>query len=174
MSPTKYFWSSGWRGVLLLRKGDAAARRAQGMDYNKGVLLLILVMACGGEMRLLSAPQGTAEQNSARSLADSSWDGAMGDAAKGNSPAQLKFAMRKGSLMALLTYAGYEETLAVTVKGPSTIQMQGVSYRDLQNEHRRFNLDTMNGEVSLYGKHLSGMSSDSQGGRSRFEFRRIR
>ena len=143
------------------------------MDYSKTVLMLILV-TCGGGTRLLCAPQGTAEQNSARSLADSSWDGAMGDAAKGNSPAQLKFAVQKGSLMALLTYAGYEETLAVIVTGPSTIQMKGVSYRDLQNEHRRFNLDTMNAEVSLYGKRLSGTSSDNQGGRSRFEFRRVR
>jgi hypothetical protein len=144
------------------------------MDYRKAVLMLILMMAGGGEMRLLRAPQGTAEQNSARSLVDTSWDGAMGDAAKGNSPAQLKFAMQKGSLMALLTYAGHEETLAVTVTGPSTIQMKGVSYRDLQNEHRRFNLDMMTAEVSLYGKRLSGTSSDNQGGRSRFEFRRVR
>jgi hypothetical protein len=140
------------------------------MDYRKAVLMVILVTACGGGTRLLGAPQGTAEQNSARSLADSSWDGAMGDAAKGNSPAQLKFAVQKGSLMALLTYAGYEETLAVTVTGPSTIQMKGVSYRNLHNEHRRFNLDTMNAEISLYGKRLSGTSSDNQGGRSRFEF----
>jgi hypothetical protein len=144
------------------------------MNYGKAALVLFLLIVCGGEMGLLSAPQGTAEQNSARSLADSAWDGAMGDAAKGNSPAQLKFAMQKGSLMALLTYAGYEETLAVTVTGPSTIQMKGISYRDLQNEHRRFNLDMMNAEISLYGKRLSGMSTDSQGGRSRFEFRRVR
>jgi hypothetical protein len=144
------------------------------MGYSKAVLMLFLMMTCGGGMPLMSAPQGTAEQNSARSLADSSWDGAMGDAAKGNSPAQLKFAMQKGNLMALLTYAGYEETLAVTVTGPSTIQMKGISYRDLQNEHRRFNLDMMNAEISLYGKRLSGMSTDSQGGRSRFEFRRVR
>jgi hypothetical protein len=122
----------------------------------------------------MSAPQGTAEQNSAGSLADSSWDRAMGDAAKGNSPAQLKFVQQKDSLMALLTYAGYEETLTVTVTGPSKIQMKGVSYRDLQNERRRFNLDTMNAEVSLYGKRLSGTSSDNEGGRSRFEFRRVR
>lgn len=144
------------------------------MKYVKASLVLFLLMACGGTLRLIGAPQGSAEQNSARSLADSSWDGAMGDAAKGNSPAQLKFVQQKGGLMALLTYAGYEETLAVTVTGPTTIQMKGVSYRDLQNEHRRFNLDTMNAEVSLYGKRLSGTSSDSQGGRSRFEFRRLR
>ena len=144
------------------------------MNYGKAALVLFLLIVCGGEMGLLSAPQGTAEQNSARSLADSAWDWAMGDAAKGNSPAQLKFAMQKGSLMALLTYAGYEETLAVTVTGPSTIQMTGVSYRDLQNEHRRFNLDMMNSEISLYGKRLSGTSTDSQGRRSRFEFRRVR
>lgn len=143
------------------------------MNYSKAVLMLIVMMACGGEM-LLSARQGTAEQNSARSLADSSRDGAMGDAAKGNSPAQLKFVQQKGNLTAVLTYAGDEETLAVTVTGPSTIQMKGVSYRDLKNEHRRFNLDMMNAEVSLYGKRLSGTSSDNQGGRSRFEFRRVR
>jgi hypothetical protein len=143
------------------------------MNYSKTVLSMILMMACGGGTRLLSAPQGTAEQNSARSLADSSWDGAMGDAAKGNSPAQLKFVQQKNGLMAVLTYAGYEETLAVTVTGPSTIQMKGVSYRDVQNEHRRFNLDMMNAEITLYGKRLSGTSSDSQGGRSRFEFRRV-
>ena len=144
------------------------------MDYRKAGVILVFLMACAGGLRLMSAPQGTAEQNSARSLADSSWDGAMGDAAKGNSPAQLKFAMQKGSLMALLTYAGYEETLSVTVTGPSTIQMKGVSYDDLQNAHRHFNLDMMNAEISLYGKRLSGTSSDSQGGRLRFEFRRVR
>jgi hypothetical protein len=151
-------------------------RRAGGerMSYSKAGVVLFLLMAYSGGLRLMSAPQGTAEQNSARSLADSSWDGAMGDAAKGNSPAQLKFAMQKGKLTALLTYAGYEETLSVTITGPSTIQMKGVSYRDLQNEHRRFNLDTMNAEVSLYGKRLSGTSSDNEGGRSRFEFRRVR
>jgi hypothetical protein len=144
------------------------------MSYRKAGVILILLMTSGGALRVTSAAQGTADQNSARSLADSSWDGAIGDAAKGNSPAQLKFAMQKGSLTALLTYAGYEETLAVTVTGPSTVQMKGVSYRDLQNEHRRFNLDTMNAEVSLYGKRLSGTSSDNEGGRSRFEFRRVR
>jgi hypothetical protein len=144
------------------------------MSYSKAGVVLFLLMAYNGGLRLMSAPQGTAEQNSARSLADSSWDGAMGDAAKGNSPAQLKFAMQKGKLTALLTYAGYEETLSVTITGPSTIQMKGVSYRDLQNEHRRFNLDTMNAEVSLYGKRLSGTSSDNEGGRSRFEFRHVR
>jgi hypothetical protein len=144
------------------------------MSYRKAGVILILLMASGGALRVTSAAQGTADQNSARSLADSSWDGAIGDAAKGNSPAQLKFAMQKESLTALLTYAGYEETLAVTVTGPSTVQMKGVSYRDLQNEHRRFNLDTMNAEVSLYGKRLSGTSSDNEGGRSRFEFRRVR
>lgn len=144
------------------------------MNYSKAILMLMLMLTCGGGTRLLSAPQGTAEQNSTRSLADSSWDGAMGDAAKGNSPAQLKFLQQKSGLTALLSYAGYEETLAVTVTGPSTIQMKGVSYRDLQNEHRRFNLDMMNAEITLYGKRLSGMSSDSQGGRSRFEFRRVR
>jgi hypothetical protein len=144
------------------------------MSYSKAGVVLLLLMVYGGELRLTSAAQGTAEQNSARSLADSSWDGAMGDAAKGNSPAQLKFTQQKGNLTALLTYAGYEETLSVTVTGPSTIQMKGVSYRDLQNEHRRFNLDMMTAEISLYGKRLSGTSTNNQGGRSRFEFRRGR
>ena len=144
------------------------------MSYSKAGVVLLFLMASGGAARLMSAAQGSAEQNSARSLADSSWDGAMGDAAKGNSPAQLKFVQQKGSVMALLTYAGYEQTLSVTVTGPSTIQMKGVSYRDLQNGHRRFNLDTMNAEVSLCGKRQSGTSSDNQGGRSRFEFRRVR
>jgi hypothetical protein len=144
------------------------------MSYSKAGVVLLLLMAYGGGLRLTSAAQGTAEQNSARSLADSSWDGAMGDAAKGNSPAQLKFVQQKGNLTALLTYAGYEETLSVTVTGPSTIQMKGVSYRDLQNEHRRFNLDMMTAEISLYGKRLSGTSTDNQGGRSRFDFRHVR
>jgi hypothetical protein len=154
----------------MLRFGGRSKR----MSYSKAGVVLFLMMASDGELRLMSAPQGTAEQNSARSLADSSWDGALGNAAKGSSPAQLKFEQQKGSVTALLTYAGYEETLTVTVTGPSTIRMKGVSYRDLQNGHRRFNLDTMNAEVSLYGKRLSGTSSDNQGGRSRFEFRRVR
>ena len=143
------------------------------MNYSKGVLMLMLMIVCGGEM-VVERAQGTAEQNSARSLADSAWDWAMGDAAKGNSPAQLKFGQQKGHLMAVLTYAGYEETLSAIVTGPSTIQLKGVSYRDLKSEHRRFNLDMMNAEISLYGKRLSGTSTDNQGGRSRFEFRRVR
>lgn len=98
----------------------------------------------------------------------------MGDAAKGNSPAQLRFVQQKSGLTALLTYAGYEETLSVTVTEPSTIQMKGLSYRDLQNEHRPFNLDMVNAEILLYGKRLSGTSTFDQGGRSRFEFWRVR
>ena len=138
--------------------------------YTRVGLLALLLISPVAQLRSMAEPQSDSEQDLFRSLADSSWDGAMGDVAKGNSPAQLRIILEKGKLTGLLTYDGFEETLSVTLSPPSAVRFKGVSYRDLQGEHRTFDLDTLNAEISLYGKRLSGRTDT----RSRFEFRRIK
>jgi hypothetical protein len=66
-----------------------------------------------------------AAQNLILPLAGSPWAGATVDRGKGNSPAQLKIAQQKGNLIALLTCDGVEETLAIAISAPSTIQLKG-------------------------------------------------
>ena len=142
------------------------------MKCMRFALLPLLLIAWSGEWRLMSAPQAGGPQSLIRSIADSSWDGAMGDAAKGNSPAQLKIVLQKGNLTGFLAYDGYEETLSVTISAPSSIRLKGISYRDLQHGSRPFNLDTLSAELSQDGRRLTGTAIDTQGTRSRFEFRR--
>ncbi len=122
----------------------------------------------------MGALPGGEPQNLVQALANSSWTGAVGYSAKGNDPANLKIVLQSGNLTGMLSYDGFEETLAITVSAPSTIQMKGVSYRDLQREGRSFNLDVLNGELSKDGATISGSGTDSQGTRSRFEFHRMR
>ena len=140
------------------------------------VLLALLVIASPGTQYLLGTPQANAAQDLVLSLADSSWVGARVDHAKGNSPAQLKIVQQKGNLTALLTCDGVEETLVVTVSAPSTIQLKGVSFRDLQYSGRDaplvFPLDNFTAELSD-GRTINLTGVDSQGGHSRFEFRRV-
>ena len=140
------------------------------MKHIRVGLLPVLLMAYLGAGRLMSAPQSNAEQNLTRAIADSSWNGAMGDVAKGSSPADLKIVLQKGKLTGLLTYAGFQETLSVPVSAPSSIRLKGVSVRDLQGARRGFDLETLNAELSQDGRRLSGITET----RSRFEFRRIR
>jgi hypothetical protein len=139
-------------------------------------LLAFLVIASPGTQHLFSAPLANAAANPLLSLADSSWAGAKVDRAKGNSPAQLKIVQEKGNLTALLTCDGVEETLVVTVSAPSTIQLKGVSFRDLQYSGRDaplvFPLDNFTAELSD-GRTINLTGVDSQGGHSRFEFRRV-
>jgi len=133
-------------------------------------LLPLLLTAYLGAGRLMSAPQLNPEQNLARAIADSSWNGAMGDVAKGSSPADLKIVLQKGKLTGFPTYAGFEETLSVTVSAPSAFAKKGDSVRDLQGARRGFDLETSNAELSQDGRRLSGTTET----RSRFKFRSIR
>ena len=143
----------------------------------RSVLLAFLLIASPGTQHLLSAPQANAAENPILSLAGSSWVGARVDRAKGNSPAQLKIVQEKGNLTALLTCDGVEETLAITVSAPSTIQLKGVSFKDLQYSGRDvplvFPLDNFTGVLAQDGRGISLAGVDSQGAHSRFEFRRV-
>jgi hypothetical protein len=143
----------------------------------RSVLLAFLVIASPGPQHLLSAPQANAFQNLILSLANSSWVGARVDRAKGNSPAQLKIVQQKDNLTALLTCDGVEETLAITVSAPATIQLKGISFKDLQYSGRDvpldFPLDSLTAELSPDGRGISCSGVDSQGTHSRFEFRRV-
>jgi len=132
-------------------------------------LLPFLLIAWSGVGRLMSAPQASTPQSLVRSIADSTWDDAMGDVAKGNSPAQLRIVLQKGSLIGFLTYDGFEETLSVSVSAPSSIRLKDVSFRDLQRAGRGFNLELFSAELSQDGRRISGTT----GTRSRFEFRRV-
>jgi hypothetical protein len=151
------------------------------MQCVRWAWLPLLLMASLGNGRLVSAPQAGAPQNQGRSLADSIWRGAIGDAAKGNSPAQLRMVLQNGNLTGILTYDGYEETLTITVSAPvstkvsapAAIRMKGVSFRDLQHSGRNFILDTFSGEVSPDGGQIRGAAVDAQGTRSRWEFARV-
>jgi hypothetical protein len=96
-------------------------------------------------------------------------DGAMGDVAKGNSPAHLRIVLQKGNLTGFLTYDGFEETLSVSVSAPSSVRLKDVSFRDLQRVGRGFDLESLSAELSQDGRGISGTA----GTRSRFEFRRV-
>jgi hypothetical protein len=138
------------------------------MNYLRWSLFPLLFIAWCVEPGLMCAPQASSSETLIRSIADSSWNGAMGDVAKGNSPAQLRIVLQKGKLIGYLTYDDFEETLAVAVSARSKIQLKGVSVRDLQGAGRGFDLETLNAELSQDGRRLSGTT----GTRSRFEFRR--
>jgi hypothetical protein len=109
-----------------------------------------------------------ASPNLMRSLIGSNWDGAIAESQKGGTPAQLRIVQQNGALNAILVYEQFEEVLSVTLTAPSHVQMRGTSYRDLENQRRRFTLDNAQGEISSDGRAMQG-----QIGGQHFEFRRV-
>ncbi len=142
----------------------------------KSAFFAILAIAWVGTHRLPAAPQTDPAPDLVASLADGSWIGSKVNRAKGNSPAQLKFLQQNGNWMAFLACDGYEETLTVTVSAPSTIQLKGVSFKDIKSSGRTipldFALDTFTAEFPQQGQALSLAGVDTRGARSRYEFRR--
>lgn len=142
------------------------------MKHLRSLLLpLIFIVGLAGQTAL-GTPQAP-PQNLVQSLANTHWDGAVGYSAKGNSPAKLEIRGQNGSLTGSLSYDGFEETLAITVTAPAGIRLKGVSFRDLQGQHRQFGLDDLTGQITQGGHVISGKGADNQGTRSTFEFRRV-
>lgn len=141
------------------------------------VFLALLVMALPRVQHLLAAPEASTAPNVTASLADSSWVGARIGRAKGNSPAQLRILQENGRLTALLTCDAVEETLAITASAPSTLQLKGISFKDLKYSGRTFPLDfslhTFTADLSQQGQQLTLTGVDSRGAHSRYEFRRV-
>ncbi len=135
-----------------------------------GLLPLVLATCC--VLCVVSAAQSRAAQNASNSIANTSWRGAIGDPAKGNSPAELRIVLQDGSLTGVLIGDGYEETFVITMIGVSNIRMKGVSVRDLKRQGRTFYLDTFNGELSPDGRQIKGTAVDSRGNGGRWEFSR--
>ena len=115
-----------------------------------------------------AAPPQPAPESLVRSLIGSNWDGAIAESQKGGTPAQMRIVQQNGALTAILDYEGFEEVLAVTLTAPSGIQMRGTSVRDLQNQRRRFDLDTAQGEISPDGRRMQGQIAGPH-----FDFRRV-
>jgi hypothetical protein len=114
-----------------------------------------------------AAPQA-APPGLTRSLIGSRWDGAIAESQKGGTPVQLRIVQQNGGLNAVLVWDGFEEILGITLTAPSGIQMRGTSYRDLQNQRRRFTLDNARGEISSDGHNMQGLIDGRH-----FEFRRV-
>jgi hypothetical protein len=137
-------------------------------------LLTLLSMATCGVGPLMSAPQAGAPKTQSGSISDSTWRGGIGDAAKGNDPAELRIILQNGSLIGLLKTSEYEETLSITLSAPPGIRMKGTSVRDLKREGRNFTLDTFTGELSPDGRQIRGAAVDTAGTRSRWDFARVK
>jgi hypothetical protein len=121
----------------------------------------------------MSSPRAATPQDLSASLAGTYWDGALGDVAKGSTPAKLNIVLKNGDLTGILTSDGSEETFLITVSSPRGIRMKGLSVRDLTRQGRSFYLDTFTGELSQDGHVISGSAIDTAGSRSRWEFRRV-
>jgi uncharacterized protein YwbE len=101
------------------------------------------------------------------------WDGALCDVAKGSLPAKLNIILKSGDLTGILTSGGSEEIFLITTSLPRGIRMKGLSVRDLAHPGRSFYLDMFTGDVSQDGHAITGSAADTQGTRSRWEFRRV-
>jgi hypothetical protein len=115
-----------------------------------------------------AAPSQPAPESAVRALIGSNWRGAIAEAQKGGTPAQMRIVQQNGAPTVLLDYENFEEVLTLTLTAPSGIQMHGTSVRDLLNQRRGFNLENGQGQISADGRRMQGVI-----GGQRFDFSRV-
>jgi hypothetical protein len=120
---------------------------------TKRYLLLLILFA-------LTAPLVRAQTNSAVSLSGTQWKGIYGSGTQANIAATLQISSQNGSLVGILSYDGYQETVAITAIGPGSFGIKGVSYKDLRGG-RRFYLDNFKAQITPDGGHLNATGGDA-------------
>ena len=143
------------------RSMNGNGKDAHAVVANEWLRLQKVETATGG------APQ-PAPETAVRALIGSNWRGAIAEAQKGGTPAQMRIVQQNGTPTALLEYEDFEEVLTLTLTAPSGIQMHGTSVRDLSNQRRGFNLDNGQGQISPDGRRMQGVI-----GGQHFDFSRV-